>query len=321
MKVRYIINAWSGAGRAGNCKKQIEKWYLENKGFVPEIIECELEGQKSVLALAQEAAKEGIERVVAVGGDGTVNLIAEGFFKSSRHPDFFPEIGILPVGTANDFARNLQIPKNLSKALEIIEGGNVARIDGGKISYASGEKYFVNVASCFFDAEITKDARDMKLNGSRWPKMFHYAVSAVKRILKEPFKTYSLLLNGEEMHDVIMLVASNGKTYGKFFRIAPFANMQDGLLDVCVIKNVSGWKVFGYMFLLIAGWHTKLPEVEIKQISRLSITCHKDIPLEADGEVLPQSKEITIEVLHKKLKFLVPKEALEKVKTRAFNFF
>lgn len=300
----FIINCQSGKGRGLACQKIIEEWY-EKRGQKPIIRLTSADGPDTAFNLGKKAAEEGIERIGVVGGDGTYHLVVNGMMSSRVPLRQLPALGFIQAGTGNNFAKNAGIPKNPIKALEIIETGQVAKIDFGKLILKNEEKYFLNVVSFGFDAWITEMARGLKKKYRLFPKESHYLLAAWDEIIKG-MRFYRISVNGADSKEMILVAVTNGQTYGAIFRIAPNADLQDGLFNVCCIDRVEKTQALKDVVQMLKGTHVNLPEVAMSRTSFLTISSLEPLPCEADGEVLPAEKEYKIEVIPRGLKVLTP---------------
>ena len=187
--------------------------------------------------VVREALKDGADRIVAGGGDGTINAVVNALVgKGKKKPK--ASMGILPLGTANDFARGCGLPvDDLARCLEIACTGEPRGVDVGR----ANDQYFINVTSGGFGAEITATTPvDMKkaLGGGAYTLM-----GLVKAFKLEPYEG-RLLVPGEEPIEGAMLVMAvgNNRLAGGGFEVAPKARMDDGLLDLAVLRHQPGFQ-------------------------------------------------------------------------------
>jgi len=221
-----------------------------------------------------------VKHVVACGGDGTLQEIATSLENSAT------AFGILPGGRCNDFAHALGISKrdSIEKLVGILTSNKPRAIDLG----AMGEKRFLTVATLGFDSEVSRFVETRKL----WVKgtlSYLYGIARVAAGFQISAHDFARRL-GER--DERMLLAATGNTpcYGGAMQIAPSAKLDDGLLDICAVKQVSRWTVLGILPKVIKGTHTTHPAVTMLQSGRLEIET-PDGPqyICADGETLGQT--------------------------------
>jgi diacylglycerol kinase (ATP) len=245
-----------------------------------------------------------------VGGDGTYYSVVNGMIASGVSQERLPALGLIQCGVGNNFAKNAGIPKNLFQGLETIENGKVANIDIGKLITKNEEKYFLNTVSFGFDALITGVARRLKTKYRIFPKEINYLLAAVNEIIGG-MKIYQISVDGQPAEKMVLLAVTNGPSYGGIFKIAPGADMQDGLLNTCRISSVGKIKALKDIGRVIRGTHTTMPEVKMKKISLLTISSQENLTYQIDGEVFPAEKEYKIKVLSGGLKILVPQGLLK----------
>jgi YegS/Rv2252/BmrU family lipid kinase len=240
-------------------------------------------------ALARRAVQEGFARVVAAGGDGTVNHVANGLAGSNV------ALGLLPIGTVNVFAMELGLPlHNLPLCWDIIERANVRLVD---LPSANG-KCFVQLAGVGLDAQVVKET---SLASKRSFGPLSYLISAAQIAARQPPK---LLIESEDtsVDEGSFVLIGNGRLYGGPFPCFKRAIIDDGLFDVVVFKRLGYLEIVKYLQDVIFSPEIRAPEIEYFQTGRLRITSEQDVPLELDGELagkcpvefLIQQKTLTV---------------------------
>jgi len=242
--------------------------------------------------IASEAVQEGVEVIIAAGGDGTLNEVVNGIGNAPVR------LGILPVGTMNVFAAELGIPHgNLDRAWRVIEEGKVVSVDLPK----ANDTRFIQLSGVGLDAEVVRrtTADSKKALGP-----LSYLLTLVQVAAHKPARV-ALESDGGHVREGSFALIGNGRLYGGPFPVFKRANIHDGLLDVLVFQNQSHWDVVRYFQAIAFGTHLELPDVEYFQTGRLRVTSAGEIPVELDGEVagvLPC--EFSVE--SKKLEVIVP---------------
>jgi YegS/Rv2252/BmrU family lipid kinase len=232
--------------------------------------------------LAHENATPG-RLVVACGGDGTISEVAGGILDAGGGA----ELGLLPAGTGNDFARALGIPCDPAAALEVLASASLRRIDAGRVTFVTptgltASRWFVNSASFGMSGDIARAAAR-----SRLPGRLAFAVATLRvAATHRPAIVQWRLDEGAEA--VTMPVAAvalmNGCYVGAGMRIAPGAALDDGLLDAVLIRPVSFLRVLVQGLHLYRGTHLRLPEVSIAAVRRVKADADRPLPIEVDGE-------------------------------------
>ncbi len=243
-------------------------------------------------ALARHAVEEGFARIVAAGGDGTVNHVANGLAGSDA------ALGLLPLGTVNVFAMELGLPLNdLELCWDIIKRGNMRRVD---LPSANG-KYFVQLGGVGLDAQVVKET-SLAFKRSFGP--LSYLISAAQIAARQPPK---LLIESDNapVSEGSFVLIGNGRLYGGPFPFFKHAVTDDGLLDVVVFKRLGFLEIIKYLQDVVFSSDIRVPEVEYFQTRGLRITSEQDVPLELDGE-LAGNCPVDFQIQKKALRVLVP---------------
>jgi len=223
-------------------------------------------------ALARRAVEEGFTRVVAAGGDGTVNHVTNGIAGSNA------ALGILPMGTVNVFAMELGLPSNdLERCWEIVQAGNTRLVD---LPSANG-RYFVQLGGIGLDAQAVKETT-LAFKRSLGP--LSYLISAAHIAARQPPK---LFIKSEDaaVREGSFLLVGNGRLYGGPFPFFKQAAVDDGLLDVVVFKRLGFLEILKYLHDVVFSSDIRVPEVEYFQTRQLRVSSEQDVPVELDGEL------------------------------------
>jgi len=300
LKTKLIVNLTSGGGKPKVQLKFILKFLKENK---LKFTISYTDHQRNAIALAKNASDNGVELIISVGGDGTINEIINGIMQSKNHP----ALGIIPLGWANDFIKSVNIPSKAIEACKIILKGNTRKIDLGLIN---NRIYFANICGIGFDAEITHLANQMKNRYPDWHFLgtYVYVFATIKKLLA-PFSYHpvKVKINQEEIKTKILFIAiGNGRIYGGKFKITPHALVDDGLLDICLVKDLGRLKYLTIIPKAIKGTHEKVKGVHFYKTEEITIQSVKPIMAQVSGEVIKEQKQFNITVLPKSLKLIVP---------------
>jgi len=317
-KVMAIVNPWAGIGNGLRCYKKIIKWKdaAAKEGLKVDGFLTEKEGDRCAVNLAKNAVQNGYGLIVSCGGDGTLNEVVNGTMGSDV------PILSLRVGNGNDFAKAVGTPKNIEEALGLIKHGKIESFDVGKVN----NRYFINVFGVGFDAKISRYAEILKQKLPLAAGNLLYLIALIKEFFGglEYFDLGLTMIDKENSSriirakDVTLISIANGPTCGGIFRLAPEANPQDGVLDICLINKINRLKILRFLPKAIKGTHLSLKEVmkesdgRLPRISFLTVASLKGQPLpcQMDGEILPAEKEYRISVFPKAQKVLVPRSFL-----------
>ena len=222
--------------------------------------------------LAREAVTAGADVVVAVGGDGTVNEVINGLDGSDV------PFGIVPIGTANDFAKQVGIPMDPDHAMDVILQREPMRID----TAALNGRRFINVSSGGVGAEATAETPS---EAKEMLGMLAYAITGVRKLVDLAPHTATFRANGFELTTEFLLFAvGNGRTTGGGTLIVPRASVIDGLLDVCIVEAMPRAEFAKLVLRIRHGDHVGSDGVHYLQVPSLDVTARESISVNVDGE-------------------------------------
>ncbi len=288
-RVFAIINPISGIRSKGNIPALIKE-NLDLSKFEFSYKFTEYAGHATMLA--REAVDCSVDYVIAAGGDGTINEIAKALIHSDT------TLAIIPLGSGNGLARHLQIPLETAKAIRTINEENSVKID---YCMANGHIFFCT-AGVGFDAWISKKFAEDKHRGG-----LTYVKNVLGEYLKYESRTYTISTGDGNIEEKAFLVAcANASQYGNNAFIAPGASMQDGLMDITILKPFNHLEA---PQLAVQLFTKSLPKnSKITTIRSNNVTIHLEKPevMHVDGEPIPVEKEINVIVKPAGLKVLVP---------------
>jgi YegS/Rv2252/BmrU family lipid kinase len=237
-----------------------------------------------LIELAEQAARGGAGLIVAVGGDGTLNEVANGIVRAGGET----ELATIPLGTGMDFGRTYGIPNRFDEAVRVALAGTTRTIDVGHVAYRTwdghdAERYYANVGSVGMSAAVAQRANGMsKAMGGK--ATFFYAL--VRVFFEWDNTTVTVeLADGERregrMHDVIV---ANGRWHGGAMQLAPEAKPDDGLFDVVLIGDVTKADFVSTAPKLYSGKYLSHPKIELLRSRSVSVAAPERLPIELDGE-------------------------------------
>ena len=286
---RYLLLVNTQARTGKGAAAQIEA-YLREKGATVTTVRL----NRSVDASAEvDAHCKGMKGVIVAGGDGTLNRATRGLLACGL------PLGVVPLGTANDFARTLGLPTETEAALEVILAGNTREVDVGEVN---GHVY-LNVASVGFSAtiacELTHEAKQ------RWG-VLGYALTTLKTLAKaRPFGA-TLICDGEVRHVRTLQVAvGNGIFYGGGLKIAEDAAPDDGRLDTYSLELAHVSELLALWPMLKTGTHAAWPTVQTASGAQVELYTRRPQPVNADGELVTQTPAV-FKVRPRALRVFVP---------------
>lgn len=242
--------------------------------------------------LARAAAEAGAAAVIAVGGDGTVNEVASGVLHSNT------AMGIIPFGSGNGLARHLGVPINTIAAIKLLNKLHTIVIDG---ALANGRPFFCT-AGLGFDAHIGK-----LFAGGRQRGFANYVRLTLQEFASFSPQHYTVEVDGRQLErECFVVTLANAGQYGNNAYIAPEANIQDGLIDVCLIRPFPALMALPLGLRLFHGSIHQSPYVEILRGSHIKITCTRGDCMHLDGEFLQMDSVLEVKVIPQCLKVIVP---------------
>lgn len=302
-KTQVIVNPESNQGRTKKRWKRIKEAL---KSFLKEF-KCEFtEKPLQAVEISRAAIKEGIELVVGVGGDGTINEIANGFFEEEEPINPETALGIIPSGTGSDFSKSLQIPFGLRNALRVITQAPSNRIDIGKMAFRNhaetfDERLFLNVSDFGIGGEVVHKMNQERLE----KKASSYLKCLVSTFVSYKNKNLKICIDGHELPVAEYMVGAiaNGRIFGKGMKVAPEASLDDGLFDLILVKKMSKFEFFRNLFRIYTGTHLSHPKISLIRGIKIEVSPTNErekILIEADGEQVG-SLPATFQILPQRL--------------------
>lgn len=270
--IRFLVNPVAGRG-AGAARLDLLRRLAAEHGAELQVSES----GEDLGARARGAASDGVERLVVVGGDGTMHQAVQGLAGSPC------ALGLVPLGSGNDFATALGAPDDLTAAVETALTRPVRTMDLGRVSGPAGRRWFDMYCGVGFDSEVTRRANRVRL--LRGPAIYPWAV--VKTLFGFRSPAFRIEHDDGVIEERGMFVTvANGPTYGGGMRIAPDARLDDGILDLVFVRQVSKAKLLRVFPKVYSGDHVDLPEVEILRTRRTHIRLDREMVIHGDGEPL-----------------------------------
>jgi YegS/Rv2252/BmrU family lipid kinase len=292
MTFRIIFNPAANRGRAQQSRAAIEAAFRSHD--LPfEIVPTERKGHAQQLA-AEAAASDRYRAVVAAGGDGTINEIVNGLLGSDK------PLGFVPLGTGNDWVKLFDIrPNQPQHAVQRLHNGTMRQVDIGMIN----GRAFLNGGGCGFDAQVAIEAARAKHFGGL--TVYLIALARALRRYRSPVMRVSWAGNVVQRR-LLLAAASNGRCVGGGFWLAPEAQIDDGLLDLCLCDALRLDQLVRYVPKVLRGTHANLRQVHMARATAITIESSEPLPAYADGEVLGTAlHEVEISVWPSALRILV----------------
>ena len=289
-KITIISNPISGKGESLNAAIKIHK-ILKLNGFEVKIKNTSGHGDAKHLAF--EAVQDGAESIIGCGGDGTIHEIINGLSTINSKP----KLGIIPTGRCNNLAKELKLDNNPNKLSQLIIDSQYNAIDLGKVN----ETLFATVAALGFDSKVAE-----YVDKGNHPKFLTGTLSYLYGIFAVLFKFNCPKVSirgdfGSYTGNIFLVASGNTPDYGGDFKITPDAKIDDGILNICIVKNISKIKALFLLPRVFFGTHVKHPKAIYEPSKSLSISSENTISIWADGEYVGTTPAI-ISILPKALK-------------------
>lgn len=289
LKTQVIVNPESNKGKTRkrwNHIKEALKSFL--KEFKYEFTEKPLQA----IEISRVALKEGTELVVGVGGDGTMNEIANGFYENRKIINPEAALGIVPSGTGCDFTKSLNIPLGLKNALEVITQAPSSLIDIGRVRFKGNsgeeqERFFLNVSDFGIGGDVVR-----KVNENRMKRRASsYLKCLISTFLSYKNKRLKIKIDDEELpvDEYLIGTISNGRIFGRGMKIAPEAKLDDGLFDVVLVKRMKTLEFFINVWRIYTATHLSHPKISLirgTKVEAIAVDEENDVLIEVDGEQL-----------------------------------
>ncbi|HEX6898543.1 MAG TPA: diacylglycerol kinase family protein [Thermoanaerobaculia bacterium] len=297
MKTCVIVNP--NAGSVGEIET-----LRERLGHLPDTAVRQTEAEGDARRIAAEALESGAGLIVAAGGDGTLNEVLNGLaadFGRAR-------LGLLPLGTGNDFARSINVPADLDGSLAVLAEGRVKPLDVALARFGDHERYFINMSAGGFSSMVSEKAHEAK---DRWGPLAYMRAAIGTLPDLQGFKSV-FTVNGVERLEMetYNIIVSNGRFVAAGIPVAPHSRLDDGLLDVMIVPTVTGTQIAVLVPQVLLGRHLDSDLLHFRKATRLEIVSDPPMTFNVDGEVIGDCP-VTFEVLPRALEVVVGPETEE----------
>jgi diacylglycerol kinase (ATP) len=277
MKILLVFNPYAGHGHAGKLLPKVEKAFKDSN------IELDLQLTHfpgNGVEIVRDADLKKYDGIVAAGGDGTLFEVINGFFQNPAKVKI--PIGVLPVGTGNAFARDLNLDNtNWTEAIKIIASQKTRRTDVGKYHANGQDYYYLNIIGMGFVADVIKIALKLKILGN-----FSYTLGVLIRTIFLSSDSLSIEIDGRKLDRDCTFVEISNTRYTSNFLMAPDAITDDGLLDVVIANKLNRRRLLKCFPKIFTGEHVLMPEIETFQAKSIKIMSKKPKALSPDGELI-----------------------------------
>lgn len=293
MKHLFIINPKAGKGKSLNYINEIKEIFKDRPNDY--IIEITKYIGHATEIVKSYTSKDNF-RVYSIGGDGTLNEVVNGMAMSKS------SIGVIPSGTGNDFIKTLIKYKNYNNILIRTIEGTETLIDLAK----ANQRYFINISSLGFDAEVAYNAKKFK-KYRLFPGLIAYILSIFYTLSSFKGQLMNIIIDGVSYSQRnVLLAIGNGKSYGGGILITPEADIMDGYLDICMVKEIGILKLLRFLPKALKGKHGAAKEVTFIKGKKISVEGDSTFIINFDGEI-EKCEKAEFEIIENGIKFIIPK--------------
>lgn len=293
-----IVNPRSGGGLSEAQWARIRGALADGLG---ELDSAFTTAPRDATEIARREAADGRQLILALGGDGTISEVADGVLAAGKGAT--AEIGLIPRGTGGDFRRTLELPEEIAAAARHIRQTPARTVDAGRVRYRAaggGEevRHFINVASFGFSSAV---ARRANASTKRFGGRMAFLGATLRELFVHDHNDVWLSIDGEERRQLRVMLAAigNGRFFGGGMKICPEARLDDGVLDLVAVGDLTRAQVVANIGRLFGGTHLDMEQVTYARITHLTaepVETGADIPVELDGET-PGHLPATFEIL------------------------
>jgi YegS/Rv2252/BmrU family lipid kinase len=274
-----IVNPKAAGGKA---IKKLPEISAAASSVAPEYLLHVTSSIEDARLRAREFANLGVERIVAVGGDGTFNEVANGILESNERP----ALGIVPAGTGCDLPRTLAVPTGITEALLFALTQEARPMDVGLAKTTTAERHFLNVAGMGFDAKVADRAQRKKLLGGKKA----YIAALAQSLTDFGYIDVRIEVNGKEIATKAVFVSiANAQFLAGGFHFAPMASIDDGLLDLAIIDDISLPGFIKAVPSVVRGKHLSNPHWSHYTTTHVKVTATTPALVQLDGEIVGSS--------------------------------
>ncbi|QBA64017.1 diacylglycerol/lipid kinase family protein [Muriicola soli] len=262
-------------------------------------------GSKHAIELGRNAALGGCDFLIGVGGDGTLYELVNGLFQSEIPPQDLPVLGLLPYGSANDFARSAGINDSIEELITLILSNSIKKIDLGRIILKQKQEIhvFVNIAGVGLGPEVVKS---MEQSSKVLSPRFNYFSSILKGFLR--YQKTNVSCSCGTWHwtgKLLQMAVANGRFFGNAICVAPEAVLDDGTFQLVIFGDLSIWDYLKNLGKLKKGCKIIHPEVHYYRAKEVVLESEEPCGIEADGEYIGLIPA-TLSIMPKAINFLMP---------------
>lgn len=291
MKTMVIINPSAGKGKTLRHQSKVRR-ELERFKIIADFRIAQRKGE--IKKITAESLERGYKRIILCGGDGTIHEAIPELINTEVI------LCIIPLGTGNDLSRSLGIKEDIVYACSVIANGIEKKID---IVRVNQEHYYVGVGALGFDAEVAALAERIRKYA---PVILVYILAILLKLITYSFKKVKICFDHKEFEDEVLLIAfANSRFYGKGIQITPSGKIDDGILDICMIKRLNKLRLLTLLPIAYEGKHINFSETKLYQAKKIYVESPQPLFFYGDGEFICYTP-LYIETVPQVLRVMVP---------------
>jgi diacylglycerol kinase (ATP) len=303
--IRVILNPAAGHGNGARLLPSIEA-ALTRHALDYDLVCTDRPGH--AIELASQAVQDGVELIVAAGGDGTLNEVVNGLMRSGQTDGHQPAIGVLCAGRGNDFSGSIGIPEDIDLACKLLKTGQSRLLDIGRVTggiHPEG-RYFINCVGVGFDAVGTIEAAKLP----RWGGFLSFLIAILKTIFLYNHAPLASIEFGDQViqQRSLMISIMNGRRLGGRFFMAPDSRPDDGLLDLCIAEQMSSFQILRLVPHFMRGTQASQKTIKTGRAAVIKINAlDGPLPAQTDGEIIStEGRSLLVELLPRQIKVICP---------------
>jgi YegS/Rv2252/BmrU family lipid kinase len=241
-------------------------------------------------ASTTEALRNGCELIIAIGGDGTIQEVVNGFFSTGRPVNPDCQLGIISSGTGHGFAQSLGLPKGIADQIDVIGSGLTRRVDVGNVSYQNekreiAHRYFINECQLGIGGAVVQRVQQ---NHKKFGGLLAFGIGTIETAFHHPNQVMKISADHQEPYttDLTGILIANGAYMGGGMNLAPGAKVDDGLFNILVMLRQTVFQRLQNFPKIYTGNHIHSPAFGYFQAKTVTIESEENVLVEADGELL-----------------------------------
>jgi diacylglycerol kinase (ATP) len=303
--IRVILNPAAGHGNGARLLPSIEA-ALTRQALDYDLVCTGYPGH--AIELTSQAVQDGVELIVAAGGDGTLNEVVNGLMLSRLTGGHQPTLGVLCAGRGNDFSGSIGIPEDIDLACKLLKLGQGRLLDIGRVTggiHPEG-RYFINCVGVGFDAVATLEVAKLP----RWGGFLSFLIAVLKTIFLYNHAPLATIEYGDQFlkQRSLMISIMNGRRLGDGFIMAPDSKPDDGLFDLCIAEQMSSLQIMRLVPHFMRGTQASQKKIKTAKAALIKIVAlDGPLPAQTDGEIIStEGRSLIVELLPRQIKVICP---------------